>query len=204
MFKSDGFYYCLNACLDYPMDMEKIKGFLRKISADSIENVTCYNVTANAFSYDNAMNNLYDMVKGDIRLLDTMVLESIDFCCFGCDFRLQIELYDEGFYGITLIHNLNDGLVDENWRIIRHQFYNCIKPICGNEGAEKSLYSICSLNKEDVELFRNHVYIRNMVAGCLSKARNQCEELEDGVFYAKLEEKDYSKLLECFLNYRRK
>ena len=55
-----------------------------------------------------------------------------------------------------------------------------------------------------MDLFDKHVYISNVVSECLLKTRNQCEELEDGVFYAKLEEKDYVKLLECFRNYRRK
>lgn len=190
MFCSDGEYYCINGCFRYPVDMNAIINFLNRLQGiNSLDEITCYDIHPGLFSYESAMNDKYPIIKGTPSLLSAKTLLRMDFYYFNLSCQLQVEYFDDSYYGLALIHNNDDRIGDEIDWLLKEAFYRILKPIYGNDGHEKGAFSLKQLKKTDCDLFNNNFYISDNV---LQKADEQFNNIKGakrikdcGIYYLK-------------------
>ena len=160
LFCGIGDYYCINGCCQYPLDMNAIICFLNELPGlTNFDEITYYDIHPNLFSFEAAMNNEYPVIKGDLSLLSIKTLMKMDFHYFDVSCQLQIELFDDSYYGLALIYNYEDRVSKEFDSLLKETFYRTLKPLYGNDGHEKGVFSLNQLDKVDFDLFNNNFYI---------------------------------------------
>lgn len=190
MFCSEGEYYCINGCFCYPVNMNAIINFLNELQGISnLDEITCYDIQPGLFSYESAMNDEYQIIKGNISSLSAKTLLRMDFYYFDVSCQLQVEYFDDSYYGLTLIHNNDDKISEEFDWLLKETFYRILKPIYGNDGHEKGAFSLNQLKKMDCDLFNNNFYISNDINQKIGKRFNSIKGakiIKDcGIYYLK-------------------
>lgn len=191
MFQEKGEYYCINGCLSYPMDMTRIKDFIHQLPKTSkVEQIICYDIHPNAFSYQNAMDEEYEIKKGRISSLETTTLLSLDFfyCELSC--QLQVSFLDNCYYCISLVYSAEKIFSCEKESNLKKFFYSTLKPIYGNDGNEKWLVSLNDIQKDDYSIFDNNFYIsrgfcERMNNDFLNAGSDTITILKDGIYCMK-------------------
>ena len=204
MFQEKGEYYCINGCFSYPMDMTRIKLFIEELPKISkIEQIICYDVHPNAFSYRKAMDEEYDIKKGEIPSLETTTLLRLDFfyCELSC--RLQVSFLDNCYYCISLVYSAEKTFSYEKDLSLKKFFYSTLKPIYGNDGCEKWVISLKDIQRDDDLVFSNNFYISGEVCERMNNVffhvgSNTIAVLKDGIYCMKQSKAKQKKLFRSF------
>ena len=204
MFQEKGEYYCINGCFSYPVDMTRIKKFIYELPEISkIEKIICYDVHPNAFSYQNAMDEEYEIKEGNISSLETTTLLSLDFfyCELSC--QLQVSFLDDCYYCITLAYSAEKFFSYEKALSLKKFFYSTLKPIYGNDGYEKGVISLKDIQRDDDLVFNNNFYIsselcKKMNNVFLNVGSDTVAVLEDGIYCMKQSKLNQKMLFRSF------
>ena len=203
MFQEKGEYYCINGCFQYPIDMQRIKGFLNKVSRrDRVDNIICYGIKPNMFSYEMVMSGNYDANEVNFDDLDNMTLVRLDFDIGHFWGRLLVEPLDSRYYAICILLN-GEKNQKEEYEQLAKMFYYIMQPIYGNEGIEQFILTPNKMTKRDYMLFGNSFYIgglkNNRMFDMLPDISSNTIINEGGVYYQNLLEKDVKKVFYTFL-----
>ena len=191
MFQGQGDFYCMNGCFSYPMKISTIKSFFGQLTGiNNIDQIICYDIHPNEFSYQNAMDAKYRVKKTGLSILDTTTLLSLDFFYYDLSCQLQANFFDDGYYCLSLVHNAEEGISEEKYLKLKKCFYSSLKPIYGNDGYEKWLVSLNDIQKDDYSIFDNNFYIsrelcERMNNGSLNVRSDTITVLENGIYYTK-------------------
>lgn len=160
MFQEKGEYYCINGCFSYPMDITGIKNLIEQLPGiNRIEQIVCYDVYPNKFSYHKAMDEEYEIKKGSISSIETMTLLSLDFFYYELSCQLQVSFLDDCYYCISLVYSAEKRISEEQATSLKKCFYSTLKPVYGNDGDEKCITSLKDIEKDDYDIFSNNFYI---------------------------------------------
>ena len=199
MFIGTGEYYCINGCFKYPVDMGAIIRFLNELPKTSgFDEITCYDIQPDLFSYVAAMEDEYPITKSDLLSLSAKVLLRMDFYYFDLSCQLQMEPFDETYYGLSLVYRYDDRVIDERLWVLKETFYRNLKPIYGNDGHEKGAFSIKQINKTDYDLFNNNFYISQTVLkkmGIQSSRLKEVKTIDGCGIYCPIQDETTSKLV---------
>lgn len=201
MFQGQGDYYCINGCFSYPIKINKIKDFIKLSEINNVDQVICYQVHPSCFSFKQAMENKYKVIKMDLSLMDENTLLSLDFFYLGLSCQMQVEFFDEYYFGISLVHSIEDQISKEKHLKLKESFYSLLDPIYGNDGYEKWLLSLKDIQKDDFSMFDNNFYINKEL---YHKMNINCFDIKNdiilmnGLYYLRQSKKIYETIYNHF------
>lgn len=204
MFYNQGEFYCINGCFRYPINMNRILNLLNELpEINNIDEVVYYDIHPNQFLYESVMNSRYKIRKGDLSSLSTKTLLSIDFYYFDLSCQLQMEFFDDLYYGLSLVYNYEDKMSSQQDRLLKEMFYRNLRPIYGNDGHEKGAFSLEQISKNDYDLFDNNFYICDNIYQKLGNHVGQIKNSKTlkgcGVYFPKQNESISQTLFSAFL-----
>ena len=175
MFVSEGEYYFINGCLEYPVDTQKICEFVHAITPNkTVAEINFYSVSPKEIVYNDIWEDIVPYARYTHYLLESdfpYVIESLDFELPTVTCRLVVTFFDSPYYGISLLLN-NETLPDEVFlKKLTVSFYMHFNPIYGNDGVEKVVLPFNELNKTTFDLFNGNFAI----------SRFLCKQIFDGV-----------------------
>lgn len=199
MFNGTGEYYCINGFFKYPVNMNAIISFLKELPKTSdFDEITCYDIQPDTFSYISAMEDEYQIAKSELPSLSAKTLLRMDFYYFDLSCQLQMQPFDETYYGLSLVYSYDDRISEERLWLLKEAFYRTLKPIYGNDGQEKGAFSIKQISKIDYDLFNNNFYISQILLkkmGIPSSRFKEAKAIEGCGIYCPIQDETTSKLV---------
>lgn len=191
MFQEKGEYYCINGCFAYPIEMTRIKKFIEQLpKINRIDQIVCYDIYPNKFSYQKAMDEEYEIKKGGTSLLETTTLLSLDFFYYELSCQLQVAFLDNCYYCISLVYSAEKRISNEKALNLKKCFYSTLNPVYGNDGYEKWIISLKDIQKDDCSILSNNFYIsrelcERMTNVFLNVRSDTVTILKDGIYCTK-------------------
>lgn len=175
MFVTEGEYYFINGCLEYPVDTKKICEFIHAITPNkTVAEINFYSVVPKEMVFKNIWEGIIPYARYTNYPLGAdfpYVIESLDFDLPKVTCRLVVTFFDSPYYGISLLLN-NETLPDEDFlKKLTISFYTQFNPIYGNDGVEKVILPFNELNETSFDLFNGNFAI----------SRFLCKQIFDGI-----------------------
>lgn len=198
MFQGQGEYYCINGCFAYPVNADGIREFALQLpETGECGQMIGYDICPEQFVYQRAMNEEYAVKSEPLSSFHEMTPISCDFDYAHISCRLQVDIFDDCYYGISVVYSMENKLPAEKQLRLKENFYTILKPMFGNDGHEKWLPSPKDMQKDDDSVFDNNFYIRKdlcskMPASCFGAT--DCLTWDGGVYYPKQPKRIYQSL----------
>lgn len=163
MFYSEGEYYSINACVEYPPCNEKIYAFLKDVSANiKIYDLNCYSLPLSSFKHDQIMsdNKGYKIDEIDFSAVSSdCTIYRLDFIAYGIQFRLMFDYWNTAYYGASVVFSDELGVSESIIETMSSSFYRAFNPVYGNKGNERIILPLNELRENDTHLFKGEFVV---------------------------------------------